>query len=161
MISVGAAEYWFEWWLLGGIDGREGILSKQWGLLPTLGLLVSIVGLTTRTLGMATASTNFSHQIEETKRPEHALVTHGIYAVLRHPAYFGFFWWSVGTQLILLNPICLLAYTAATWHFFYNRIPYEEKKLVEFFGDSYIQYRKSSYIGIPLIAWASRIFYGS
>jgi len=24
---------------------------------------------------------------------EHVLVTSGIYSVLRHPAYFGFFWW--------------------------------------------------------------------
>ena len=66
---------------------------------------------------MATASTNFSHKIEERKREEHALVTHGIYAYLRHPAYFGFFWWSIGTQVLLGNPIAVLAYTGASWHF--------------------------------------------
>ena len=47
---------------------------------------------------MATASSNFSHKIEDRKRSSHTLVTTGIYAVLRHPAYFGFFWYSVGTQ---------------------------------------------------------------
>jgi protein-S-isoprenylcysteine O-methyltransferase len=48
----------------------------------------------------------------------------------------------------------------ATWQFFYDRIPYEEQKLVQFFGDSYIQYRKRSYIGIPLVFWASKTFKG-
>ena len=67
--------------------------------LQALSLIYLVVGLLSRALGMATASSNFSHRIEEHKRQEHTLVTHGIYAWLRHPAYFGFFWWSVGTQV--------------------------------------------------------------
>ena len=85
---------------------------------------------------------------------EHALVTHGIYAWLRHPAYFGFFWWAVGTQLLLANPLALVAYTGATFYFFYDRIPYEEELLVHFFGSEYKAYRKRTWIGIPLMAWA-------
>jgi len=150
MVAVAFAEYWLEWWLFGGM--------KQWGPLATLGALLSVMGLATRTVGMATASTNFSHQIEDNKRQEHTLVTHGIYSVLRHPAYFGFFWWSVGTQVLLLNPLCFVAYTAASWHFFYERIPHEEELLLKFFGANYLAYRKQSYIGIPLIEWACSTF---
>jgi len=150
MVAVAFAEYWLEWWLFGGM--------KQWGPLATLGALLSVMGLATRTVGMATASTNFSHQIEDNKRQEHTLVTHGIYSVLRHPAYFGFFWWSVGTQVLLLNPLCFVAYTAASWHFFYERIPHEEELLLKFFGANYLAYRKQSYIGIPLIEWACNTF---
>lgn len=160
MIGVAWLEYWVEWLLLGG--GGSGAvawwpIAKGWGGLNMLGALMCLLGLTTRALGMATASTNFSHKIEEEKRPEHTLVTHGIYAYLRHPAYFGFFWWSVGTQVLLANPLCLVAYTAATWHFFYDRIPHEEELLVHFFGDVYRQYRKRTHIGIPLVAWAANL----
>ena len=147
-------EYWLEYSLLGSVWPG----GKQWGPLNSLGLFLCLLGMTTRSLGMATASTNFSHKIEEIKRAEHRLVTHGIYAYLRHPAYFGFFWWSVGTQVLLANPVCLLAYAVATWHFFYDRIPHEEELLVEFFGDTYRSYRKRTAIGIPLIEWATRAF---
>ena len=146
-------EYWLEWsftssWWPGG---------KQWGSLNTFGLCLCLLGMGTRSLGMATASTNFSHKIEDTKRAEHRLVTHGIYSVLRHPAYFGFFWWSVGTQVLLANPVCVLVYAAATWHFFYDRIPHEEELLVEFFGEEYMAFRKRTYIGIPGIEWAIKL----
>jgi len=149
---------WLEYWLEYGFAGSWWPGGKQWGALNTLGLCLCLLGLCTRSLGMATASTNFSHKIEDEKRPEHRLVTHGIYAWLRHPAYFGFFWWSVGTQVLLANPVCVVAYTLATWHFFFDRIPHEEELLVGFFGDEYHAYRKRTHIGIPLIEWATRHF---
>ena len=145
-VALAWIEYWVEYYLFGSMKG--------WGFINSLGLCLCLIGLVSRSLGMATASTNFSHKIEEEKRPEHRLVTHGIYAYLRHPAYFGFFWWSVGTQVLLCNPLCVPAYTAATWYFFYGRIPHEEELLVEFFGDAYRQYKQKTYIGIPLISWA-------
>lgn len=42
---------------------------------------------------------------------------------LRHPSYFGWFWWCVGTQCLLCNPLCILAYAVAAWDFFRKRIP--------------------------------------
>ena len=119
-VALAWIEYWVEYALLGPS-------WKGWRALSFVGLALCLLGLTTRSLGMATASTNFSHRIEEQKRPEHRLVTHGIYAHLRHPAYFGFFWWCVGTQVLLGNPLSLIAYTVASWHFFYDRIPTEEE----------------------------------
>ena len=74
------------------------------------------------------------------------------YRYLRHPSYFGWFYWSVGTQLVLCNPLCTIAYAAAAWHFFNSRIPYEEELLVRFYGDQYTRYAKSTIIGIPAIA---------
>ena len=71
MVTVAWAEYWLEWWLLGSTQWGT---TKQWGPLNTVGLLVCIVGLSTRTIGMATASTNFSHKIEDVKRQAHTLV---------------------------------------------------------------------------------------
>jgi protein-S-isoprenylcysteine O-methyltransferase len=147
-------EYWLEYWLVGAW-WQDG---KSWGALNTLGFFLCLLGLCARALGMATAATNFSHKIEQNKRPEHRLVTHGIYAHLRHPAYFGFFWWSVGSQVLLANPVCLLLYTAATWYFFYERVPDEEELLEKFFGDAYRAYRRRTRIGIPFLEWAVRAF---
>ena len=42
----------------------------------------------------------------------------------RHPAYAGFFWYSVGTQVLLANPVALLGYIAALYKFFVERIAY-------------------------------------
>ena len=142
---------WTEYWLEFSFFSSMG---RGWGALNSLGLLICLVGLVSRSLGMATASTNFSHKIEERKRDEHRLVTHGIYAHLRHPAYFGFFWWSVGTQILLCNPICVIGYAGATWHFFYDRIPHEEALLIQFFGEQYRSYMKDTVIGIPFIEYA-------
>jgi len=148
MVGMCWLEYWIEFVLSGSVPGW-----KAWGLVSTLGLVMCVVGLVSRALGMATASTNFSHRIEEQKRQEHRLVKHGIYSLLRHPAYFGFFWFSVGTQMLLNNPICLLLYAGTTFHFFWDRIPYEEQLLLRFFGDEYRLYRESTWIGIPGMAW--------
>ena len=61
-------------------------------------------------------------------------------------------------QVLLANPACLLAYTAATWFFFYDRIPHEEALLHEFFGEAYSAYKRKTLVGIPLITWATRTF---
>ena len=36
-------------------------------------------------------------------------MTDGVYAWFRHPSYVGWLYWSVGTQLILCNPVSLVA----------------------------------------------------
>ncbi len=43
------------------------------------------------------------------------------HSVLRHPSYFGWFYWSVGTQILLGNPVCSVLYTYAAWSFFHKR----------------------------------------
>jgi protein-S-isoprenylcysteine O-methyltransferase Ste14 len=98
-----------------------------------------------------TCGENFSHIIADEKEDDHVLIRHGIYAYLRHPSYFGWFYWSVGTQLILCNPICTVLYALAAWYFFSSRIPYEEYMLHDFFGEEYISYCKTTVIGIPFI----------
>jgi len=53
------------------------------------------------------------------------LVDSGFYSFSRHPSYFGWFWWSIGTELLLCNPICFIFYTYASWNFFNDRIPWD------------------------------------
>ncbi len=41
---------------------------------------------------------------------------------VRHPSYAGFFYWALGTQLLLQNPLSLLFFCVVLWRFFYYRI---------------------------------------
>ncbi|KAI9827931.1 MAG: hypothetical protein M1819_006874 [Sarea resinae] len=116
-----------------------------------LGLAMVAVGQTTRTLAMAQAGTNFNHTVQTRRSQDHQLVTHGVFARLRHPSYFGFFWWGLGTQAVLGNPVCFLLYALALWSFFKPRIEREEEFLVRFFGKEYVEYRARTPVGIPFI----------
>jgi protein-S-isoprenylcysteine O-methyltransferase len=116
-----------------------------------LGLGLVVLGQAVRSGAMIAAGTNFNHIIQRTKASSHQLVTTGIYGYLRHPSYFGFFWWGLGTQLVLGNAVCFVGFAVVLWNFFYRRIQGEEKLLVGFFGDEYVAYRKRTQVGIPFI----------
>ena len=125
---------------------------KHNALVAGAGLLVVLLGQVIRTLSMWTCGRNFSHKIMYNKaveNPEHQLVKTGIYSLLRHPSYFGWFYWSIGTQLLLCNPVCTVLYAAASWNFFKSRIPEEERTLHSFYQAEYAAYCRSTYIGIP------------
>lgn len=138
-------EFWVELLLFPSLKTR-GYFTLLVGTL----LLVS--GQACRIIAMHTAREHFSHMIMETRTQGHQLVTHGIYAHLRHPSYFGWFWWVVGTQLMLCNPVCTVAYTFVSWKFFASRIKYEEGSLCQFYPQEYPAYRRRTRVGIPLIA---------
>ncbi|KAL4917239.1 Isoprenylcysteine carboxyl methyltransferase family-domain-containing protein [Aspergillus aurantiobrunneus] len=114
-----------------------------------LGVLLMALGQVVRSLAMAQAGSNFNHTVQVERKEGHTLVTHGVYAVLRHPSYFGFFWWGLGTQLVLGNVVCLVGYAVVLWKFFSNRIQREERFLIAFFGDDYVAYKKRTMVGIP------------
>lgn len=141
---------WLEFWIEAAImpGFKTGMVAK---FVMVLGLALVFIGQGFRTGAMVEAGSNFSHLIQVKKTKSHQLVTSGLYKYVRHPSYFGWFWWSIGTQLLMFNPICLVGYAIAAWKFFESRIPYEERKLVEFFPQEYPAYRKRTPIGIPFI----------
>lgn len=100
--------------------------ARLWGPWPisitVLGLCVTALGQVTRSWAMVHAGTNFNHIVQTKRSDDHQLVTTGIYAYLRHPSYFGFFWWGLGTQIVMGNRICLVAYAFVLWRFFARRI---------------------------------------
>ncbi|KAI0347229.1 prenyl cysteine carboxyl methyltransferase Ste14 [Trametopsis cervina] len=111
-----------------------------------------VVGQALRSIAMIHAATNFSHAVAYNKLDTHVLVTDGIYSWFRHPSYAGFFYWALGTQLVLQNPVSLIIYSALLWKFFRDRIRYEEQALVRFFGRAYVDYRSRVGTKIPFIA---------
>ena len=124
---------------------------KAYKWISRLGLCLMIAGECLRKVAMITAASNFTHHVQQYKRSEHKLVTHGVYSLSRHPSYAGWFYWSVGSQLLLCNPVCFVGFVAATWVFFQDRILDEEMLLLQFFGLEYENYRKKVGIGIPFI----------
>jgi len=54
-------------------------------------------------------------------------------------------------QLMLLNPVCMVAYSIASWIFFKERITDEEITLINFFGEDYLHYQKRVPTGLPFI----------
>lgn len=117
-------------------------------LVSICGIAVMVVGQLARSLAMIHGATNFSHRIVQQKTQTHTLVTTGIYSWLRHPSYFGFFYWALGTQMLLFNPVGFAAFLAALWTFFNERITFEERFLVSFFGKDYEEYRNRVGTGI-------------
>ena len=125
---------------------------KESSFISYLGLILCIGGEILRKSAMFTAKHNFNHIVQSEKMENHELVTCGVYRFCRHPSYVGWFYWSIGTQLILQNPFCLLAYAVASWKFFHDRILFEEITLLNFFGEEYIEYQKRVGTGLPFIS---------
>eukprot|EP00970_Alexandrium_tamarense_P002896 scaffold418_cov181-Alexandrium_tamarense.AAC.4 len=118
-----------------------------------LGVLFVVGGQVTRSWAMIHCGESFNHYIQRDKKDNHVLVTNGIYGYLRHPSYFGFYYWAVGTQLILCNPLSTTMYGIAAWTFFRYRITYEEETLRKLFPRAYEAYAARTYIGIPLLSF--------
>jgi protein-S-isoprenylcysteine O-methyltransferase len=165
-VLFSCVEFWVELYFVPG--------WKLHPLVRPVGIALVIVGQFFRVSAMSTAANNFSHQIEYFKRKEHQLVTHGVYHFIRHPSYLGWFWWIVGSQILLGNPLCAVGYTLVAWSFFHDRIPYvgcgipdlvivgfayrcyacsryEEQLLLGFFPDEYPAYKARTISGIPFV----------
>ena len=119
---AGCAEYALE--LALGFDASRRLESVR-----LLGLAMVVAGDALRKTAEITARHNFTHKIMTRRRAEHVVVRRGVYRHVRHPGYLGWFVWSVGTQVLLCNPACVVAFTVAAWRFFADRIPVEEEHL--------------------------------
>lgn len=146
-VVTGWAEYALELMLLP--TWKTG--SSASFCMSVLGVSLCLVGQWLRSTAMYQAGRSFTHLIAEEKAAEHVLITHGVYAYARHPSYLGWFWWSIGTQLLLANPVCTVLYTLASWRFFAGRIPVEEHGLLCFFGEQYWDYCARVKTWIPFI----------
>jgi protein-S-isoprenylcysteine O-methyltransferase len=124
--------------------------NKKFGTIARIGTLVACLSQMLRTSAMITAGSNFTHIIRYSKQGNHKLVTWGVYRFFRHPSYTGFFYWSLGLQIIMGNPICFIGYIWALNRFFKSRIEVEEELLEEFFGEQYVSYKKRTRVWIPL-----------
>ena len=142
-LTCSVFEYWVELYFVPW--------TKDFTWLSLLGFILIVVGEGLRKAAMITARSNFTHIVQYVHRSNHVLVTHGVYSISRHPSYMGFFYWSIGTQALLCNPVCLAGFTIASWLFFDDRIQAEEELLLQFFEQQYVDYKQSVGVGIPFI----------
>ncbi|KAH9977914.1 ICMT-domain-containing protein [Lactifluus volemus] len=124
---------------------------KSFPYVSSFGVIMVLVGQFLRSAAMIKAASNFSHAVAFRKHPGHQLVTDGVYAWFRHPSYAGFFYWALGTQLVLQNPFSFLVYYVLLMRFFSSRIRAEERALASFFGHDYASYRTRVGTKIPFI----------
>ena len=82
-------------------------------------------------------------------RDKHTLVTHGIYERLRHPMYAAFWLWAISQALLLPNWIAGFSGLVGFGTLFFARVGYEERMMLETFGDDYRAYMARTYRLIP------------
>lgn len=82
------------------------------------------------------------------------LVTNGIYGLVRHPQYVGLFLVSLGLMIqwptlvtLVLWPVMFIVY--------YRLAAREERRMVEVFGERYLEYRKRVPAFFPRV-WPER-----
>ncbi|XP_021897016.1 protein-S-isoprenylcysteine O-methyltransferase A-like isoform X5 [Carica papaya] len=136
-----------EYVLAVAVHGR----SKEYWWISNFGLLMVIIGEIIRKMAIITAGQSFTHLIKVHHEESHKLITHGVYRFMRHPSYCGFFVWSVGTQVMLCNPLSTIVFALVVWRFFAKRIPYEEYFLRRFFGSEYEIYAQYVPSGVPFV----------
>lgn len=145
-LFVGILEYSLEYLVFGELKTNSS------NAILWVGFVLMIIGFLIRISGILTLKKSFTRFVAQSKTPEHKLISHGIYRFFRHPGYFGMFFLSIGTQLFLTNPICVIVYTSVLWKFFHDRIREEEGYLVHIFGNDYVEYRQKTSTWIPFIS---------
>ncbi|RKP08635.1 Isoprenylcysteine carboxyl methyltransferase family-domain-containing protein, partial [Thamnocephalis sphaerospora] len=148
--GAGVVEFLLEW-LLTPEWKQPGCCADRMDAPLSIGFLLVIGGQLARTLAMATAGRSFNHFVQDRREAGQQLVTQGIYAWMRHPSYFGFYFWALGTQLMLANPFSFMAFIVVLHRFFSERIVYEERALIRIFGRSYVDYKQLVGIMMPFI----------
>ena len=111
-------------------------------LLSVLGSFIFIGGLYVLQRSHIDLASNFSPLLFIQK--QHTLVTHGIYKYVRHPMYLSFCAWAVGQALLIQNWIAGPLGIIAFYLIYLFRVEHEEQQLIEYFGDSYRDYKKST-----------------
>ena len=141
-MGLGAAEF--------GLERAAAPERKAAAVATTfyVGVLLCIFGEWLRKTAMFTAGSNFTHVVQTRHRATHILVTDGVYAYARHPGYLGWFFWALGTQVILANAVSVVVFAIVTWRFFSRRIRHEEAHLRVMFPE-YATYARRVPTWIP------------
>jgi protein-S-isoprenylcysteine O-methyltransferase Ste14 len=114
-----------------------------------LGFLLVILGLGIAAIGRYSLGANWANCYEYQVKRKQELVTTGIYHYIRHPLYIGIFLFYIGGELLVqsyLVYIYMFALLGAN-----KQAKWEEKLLIEHFGDQYRRYMKRTKRFIPFV----------
>lgn len=121
--------------------------SVKWDTFTTVSLVVMILGLALRTWAVYTLGSYFTMHLSIQK--EHKIIRSGPYKYLRHPSYAGAFLTYVGIPVFLHTWFALIAAAVILPVAWLRRIHYEEKLLIEEFGEEYKSYCRAVKRVIP------------
>lgn len=107
-----------------------------------LGIVISILSLFYFNWIHKTLGSNYSPTLEI--RKGHQLIKVGPYKSIRHPMYTQIWFWTIAQFLIVSNMLGGLSGIAAWAVLYFIRVPKEEKMMIEYFGDEYLEYMKQT-----------------
>jgi protein-S-isoprenylcysteine O-methyltransferase Ste14 len=119
------------------------------GWLRWAGVLIALLGFVLLQWAQNTLGMNWSDTPRMMK--EQALVTGGPYRFIRHPIYTAFLLILGSMLLISANWLIGLTWIGMTVLEVSSRIAFEERLMLEYFGDQYRQYMKRTGKLIPLL----------
>ncbi len=122
--------------------------------LRVLAVLVALAGAALLAWADKTLGDNLSVTLQV--KDDHTLVTTGPYRYIRHPVYAAGMLFFIGTSLAASNWIVALLLVGSFTLLYAQRIPQEEKMMVEHFGDQYRDYRKTTGRLIPRLTSTRR-----
>jgi protein-S-isoprenylcysteine O-methyltransferase Ste14 len=119
------------------------------GLINYLGLGIIIGGMTLRFMAVRQLGRYFT--VDVSIRPDHQIMTQGLYKYVRHPSYSGALISFIGYGISLNNYVSLAAVFLPVLISFLYRMRVEEKALVNQFGQAYADYKTTTKRLIPLL----------
>jgi protein-S-isoprenylcysteine O-methyltransferase Ste14 len=129
----------YQYWIL--IFPRIYLFNLE-NIVQIVGFTLVIGGNVTLLLAYRKLGVLWAYPIDGTKK-ENKLVKSGIYSKIRHPVYLSFNIFCLGFNLILLDWFLLIIYLIGSIGLYFQTID-EEKILIEYFGDEYLEYMKKT-----------------
>lgn len=112
------------------------------------GILIIVTGWVTAYFANQVISESWSPIID--KNNEQDLKISGVYSIIRHPLYLSGILIIIGTNIYFMSSWAWLGAIAGIVAISI-RIPIEEKKLIERFGQEYVDYQQRTKVILPLI----------
>jgi protein-S-isoprenylcysteine O-methyltransferase len=123
--------------------------SIVWDTAAYLSLIGCMIGLFIRTWAVVTLGKFFTMHISISEN--HVVVSHGPYALVRHPSYLGALILSLSAVILLHAWYAVIAAMLILPFAFLRRIHFEEERLLDALGDDYEAYRRRTKKIIPYI----------
>lgn len=133
---------WADAFLLGLTTSVPAPIAYAGSALTALGIVIRIVA-------RVQIGTNFSAFVQTTNT--HRLVTTGLYAWVRHPAYSGFFLFLIGFALAFGSWMALAIAIGLGLPALAYRIAAEEAALSDWFGEAYCDYQQRTWCLFPFL----------
>ncbi|WP_425904681.1 protein-S-isoprenylcysteine O-methyltransferase [Nitrobacter sp. TKz-YC02] len=82
-------------------------------------------------------------------REGHRVVRTGVYRTIRHPMYASFWLWAIAQACLLPNLVAAFSGIVAVAVLFFARVRFEERMMIEMFGEDYRRYMQQTHRIIP------------